>query len=350
MGIEFDKMKPDSKMLYETMWGEGFDSGFFDDNKIDKTYNLTYKKKSNDSYSFIGEGCKAKILSDIFGIEKENMDLFCSKYDMATSGDGNEGNKILTLHSSSLCALLHFYNVTEKNPLTLNLQTKKNKIRKVKFIKSVFEYKSPVINGSSNMDVVLIGNDIDSEERIVFFLESKFSEYYTTMSKKKDDISVEYLKHKYSSKLYDDNVLRKMDLYVDKKGEKSFCLKTNKESFYIDGIKQMISHYTGIRNVLAKKDYNGWDTDERQKAVDEELEKGAVAILGEIIFDDRIGKLKNCQKIYSEKYAILAEQMSKQIDKDMKFEILTKQLGYSEFKTNEHYIEDKIRKFYREDV
>ena len=95
---------------------------------------------------------------------------------MAVGGSGNEGDKITTLHSSSLCALLHFYNV-ERHPLTLEFKTKNNKKveikRRVIFNKSVFEFKSPVIGNPSNMDVVLIGKDENTGKNIVFFLESK---------------------------------------------------------------------------------------------------------------------------------------------------------------------------------
>ena len=119
------------------------------------------------------------MLINIFNIKDST--LFEEKYKMAVGGSGNEGDKITTLHSSSLCALLHFYNV-EKHALTLEFKTKNNKNgeikRRVRFTKSVFEFKSPVIDNPSNMDVVLIGKDETSNEDVVLFLESKFAEYY----------------------------------------------------------------------------------------------------------------------------------------------------------------------------
>ena len=110
----------------------------------------------------------------------------------------------------------------------------------------------------------------------------------------------------------------------------------------------MISHYTGIRNVLSEDGYHDRDSDERQRIVDEALDNDAIAILGEIIFDDKIGDLHQCKTIYSSKYAELANQISSLIDEDERFEILTKELGYSEFKQNAHRLEENIRIFYRE--
>ncbi len=95
---------------------------------------------------------------------------------MAVSGSGQEGRRITTLHSSSLCALLHFYNIEEEPLLKLTLDTNK-KTRSVTFTQSFFEYQTPVFNYPSNMDVVLLGKDDEGEE-VALFLESKFSEYF----------------------------------------------------------------------------------------------------------------------------------------------------------------------------
>ena len=355
MVIDLDKMTDKvKKEIYKAMWVDGFESDMLD-GRIDRTYSTKYKKKSVNSYSFVSKGCNAKTLSEIFDIENEA--LFCDKYHMAVSGAGNEGTKILTLLSSSLCALLHFYNVTEKNPLILELTTKNGKVKRtVEFTQSVFEYKSPVINKPSNMDVVLIGEDKKDNKKIVFFLESKFSEYYTGITNSRDKISIEYLNNEYSKELYQESVLEQMGLKIADKTGKNFSLKNieKEKPFYIEGIKQMISHYTGIRNVLSGNRCSDWDTDERQHIVDDALKgdalKGdAVAILGEIIFDERIGKLKNCKEIYSSKYSALSKQMSNLIGEGVNLEVLDTELGYSMFRDyNEthHKIEPNIRTFY----
>ena len=86
---------------------------------------------------------------------------------MACGGSGQEERRITTLHSSSLCALLFFYNVTDNHPLTIKgVGT---------FKESVFEFRSPVRDEEhpSCMDVVLIGED-EEHKPLVLFLESKF--------------------------------------------------------------------------------------------------------------------------------------------------------------------------------
>ena len=124
----------------------------------------------------------------------------------------------------------------------------------------------------------------------------------------------------------------------------------------------MISHYIGIRNVLNKKYYIEKKScnASKQKEVEDTIEKGnggkgAIVILGEIVFDRFIGDLElkpglKCGAIYSQKYEILADEIGKLIknEKVEQFEILKKELGYSLFLTNPHKIEDRIRQFYRE--
>lgn len=354
MDFKFDITDKKNKEIYKKMWEEGFKSEFFHENEIEKTYNSKDKKRSDRSYSFKGNKyeCKAITLSRIFGIE--NKDLFCSKYDMATSGSGNEATKILTLHSSSLCALLHFYNVTDKNTLTLEFTTNPNKRRKVIFTKSYFEYKNKVINNPSNMDIVLLGKDGD--ENIVLFLESKFSEYYTGASSTLPDISQGYIeKNEYSKTLYKDNILQELGLYKekDKNGYYKLELCEGEDQFYIGGIKQMISHYVGVMNAINKNLFKG-EKPEEHGEVDNAIEKtNATIILGEIIFDDKIGALKlksnkSCAEIYKEKYKILASEIEQLPYNKDRFEIISETLSYSLFNDKKiHRIEPKIREFYR---
>ncbi len=66
------------------------------------------------------------------------------------------------------------------------------------FTESVFEYKSPVLDGKrhpSNIDVVLLGKDKD-DKKVALFLESKFSEYIdcqTKHGKSKDKKTGDYI-------------------------------------------------------------------------------------------------------------------------------------------------------------
>ena len=361
MNIDFKSMDDEMKKLYTVLWE---DNEFIVNsvNHIEQSIDLRYKEPSRNSYWFSGKEKPKELLMKIFGIA--NPEQFKEKFKMAVSGSGQEDKKILTLHSSSLCALLHFYNVTEVNTMTLSLGTDK-KQRTVEFTKSVFEFKSPVIINPSNMDVVLIGKDTESDEDVVLFLESKFAEYYTSASSARKGISQKYLNNKYGADLYKDNVLTRLGLKRKKTDTKNFELVSMSEPFYIEGIKQMISHYIGIRNVLNKKYYIEKKScnASKQKEVEDTIEKGnggkgAIVILGEIVFDRFIGDLElkpglKCGAIYSQKYEILADEIGKLIknetDESVKrFEILKKELGYSLFLTNPHKIEDRIRQFYRE--
>lgn len=369
MNIEFDKMDGRARKVYSALWK---DNAFITKNAdlIDKTIVKKTNKPSNNSYCFVENGSSGlpdrditcNLLAKIFGIA--DRDLFKKKFDMAVSGDGNELDKITTLHSSSLCALLHFYNINNDNPLILsNLETDKKK-RTVKFTDSFFEYKSPVIekNYPSNIDVVLIGKDEETNEAIVFFLESKFTEYYMYTVKKlagKESISNQYRDKKYfSAPLYEDGVLLTMDLKRTDDNGKNFRLLSNSSPFYIGGIKQMISHYVGLRNVLERIKSKGEspykDELQVQESVDNKLKKGAIAILGEIVFDRYIGDLEiirgvKCGATYSQKYKALANEigkLTKDVD-ELNFEILQEELGYSLFLTNQHKIEDAVQQFYK---
>ena len=157
-------------------------------------------------------------------------------------------------------------------------------------------------------------------------------------------------------------MLTRLGLKRKKTDTKNFELVSMSEPFYIEGIKQMISHYIGIRNVLNKKycKEKNQDNASKQKVVEDAIEtgnggKGAIVILGEIVFDRFIGDLElkpglKCGAVYSQKYEILADEIGKLIkhDKVERLEIVKKELGYSLFMKNGHDIEPQIRAFYRE--
>ena len=103
--------KSKNKAVYLKMWGDWIipDGDF----KIGKTVAEGNGEGSNVSYSFIIEGDQKNGLADIFGVQ--NKELFGIKFDEAISGSGKEQKKITTLHSSSLCSLLIFYNVSVRS-------------------------------------------------------------------------------------------------------------------------------------------------------------------------------------------------------------------------------------------
>lgn len=124
-------------------------------------------KDSDWSLSFEHEeGKELDTLVNIFGLrlDKRLENLFAS----ATSGDGNELSRILTLHSSSLLAFLCFSHINKDCPI---------KICDTEYVEVLFEVKNDVIDPSlgkpSNIDVVLLNEDRSE----ILFLESKFTEY-----------------------------------------------------------------------------------------------------------------------------------------------------------------------------
>ena len=184
----------------------------------------------------------------LFGL---NSKSFPTKFNEATEGDGQEARRIRTLHSSSLISLLCFYDVSALKPLHLTVDG-----RNVSFTTSRFEVKNPVgIDDSgqahnSNIDVVLLGNDVKSGKPVVLFLESKFSEYltwgkYSKISKRVYD--------KIYSRLSDSGCLTQMGLKIednpDEEGYSVLASIKGRTRHYAGGIKQMVSHFLGVQNV-----------------------------------------------------------------------------------------------------
>lgn len=158
--IEWNAMNKKKRALYECMWG----SKEFDF-PVEKT---VYKGKVTDnSYTFANtantteDGCR-DVLADLFDIKEK--EVFRSKFKQSISGSGQELKHIGTIHSSSLCALLFFYNVTEDNPYIMEIDGEE-----YVFTYSCFEYQNTVIKGRnpSNMDVVLVGKNKKSGKTVM---------------------------------------------------------------------------------------------------------------------------------------------------------------------------------------
>ena len=151
-------------------------------------------------------------------------DRFDKKFRESISGDGNELTKNDALHSSSLCALLCFFNVSPTHPFTYDDITYNN---------AFFEVKNKVFKTPSNMDVVLTGEDKHGNDSILF-IECKFSEFigagaYTLSSK--------YTDGEYGS-IFED--FRYSDCKV-----------------FQYGLKQLVAHYIGITNFVNR--FTGYD-------------------------------------------------------------------------------------------
>lgn len=326
--MDTKNMTKKSRYLYEIMWGS-------------KDFDFSIMKtngSSKNSYSFCDTSttnkdlCSDKLI-EIFGIT--DKDLFKEKFHQSCSGSGNELKRISTLHSSALCALLFFYNVTEKNPLRLKINN-----RDCDFTYSQFEFKNPVINNPSNMDVVLVGRYADTKDVLVLFLESKFSEYMERTNKHLD-ISSAYLTNKYSENIYADDTLRKLGITKTyETGEKVFTIESTQRC-YLEGLKQMISHFIGVNNYVSKGPVT-------QGNLVSFIRKDADVYLGTILFDKGIGNYEisrgvKCYDSYKENYEKLADILNSQ---GTPVHVIKELFSYTMFENMDFIKEYKILNFY----
>ena len=277
-----------------------------------------------------------QILIDRFSPKNEM--LFRTKYQEAISGDGKEWTRITTLHSSSLLALLFFYNVTDENKLTINKYT---------FNKSYFEVKTHVHDDSeSNMDVVLRGIDNETGNAVVLFLECKFSEYLE--GGRYDNISYRayYEVYKQLGLIDNEKKANPIDLLKFTKEDNLQLIiepSNPQEPIYCGGIKQMISHYIGVRNYSV----------DREKSLAEhntfKADSGEKVLLGEILYnfaDSGIIFYDKKRLNYKNAYNKLAQIINEQ--KNPNFEMLPDIMTYQEvLGCNPNYsLNETICRFY----
>ena len=327
--IDFEELKNPKKEIYEYLWGNcNLDFEVAKKGVTDPSYEIAFSDKT--LIDFVGD--KIALSFDI----NKNKETFAKKFQMACSGTGDELKKITTLHSSSLCALLFFFNVDNKK-LVITIPS----LGDYEFTESYFEFKNKVIGYPSNIDVVLLGKNINTGKNVIFFLESKFSEYITGTKKMK--VGKSYFKSGcYSFPIYE--YIANNNIFNFNK-EKGFCDSEK----YNEGLKQMISHYYGIRRFM-----NHEFVDDNENVYTNIREYGAEEIiLGEILFDNfaTSSDLEKKLNKYKDGYSELAKIINEQYDNDetkpenIEFKVLEKSLSYSKL---EKYISDfpKIKKFY----
>ncbi len=342
--INTTNMTKKSRYLYETMWG----------NLKSEFPVVTTNGNSINSYSFSNTSttceniCSSRLI-ELFEIT--DKDLFKEKFHQSCGGSGNEITRISTLHSSALCALLFFYNVTDKHPLKLTING-----RDCIFIHSRFEFKNPVIKNPSNMDVTLVGRYADSGNPVILFLESKFSEYMERTDDKLE-ISAAYLDNKISNSIYESNWSSLGITHTKAKTVEKTIKKDNKEKkvavrvfniesdepCYLEGIKQMISHFIGVNNFIDK----GPVTYDPLVSF---VRKDADIYLGAILFDKGIGDFENskgvsCYESYKTKYEKLVDILNGQCTP---VTVIKELFSYSMFENSDFITEDKIKEFYFE--
>lgn len=270
------------------------------DAQLQRTWNKRYKKYSKNSYSFKVDGIDNKDVKNLDDIQKtltnvfdiEYPELFKEKLEQVCNGSGVKGNakELLTVHSSALCALLFFY-AADKRPLTLSIDGKDNT-----FTKSFFEWKNKVFNDDFNMDVVLFSE----ESNALFFLESKFSEYYTATTDFKN-IPWKYAENEISCSVNEisrsvyEKLIKATDYktdfskikYMENKEERDGFQLQCEQKNYIEGTKQTISHYLGIINYFDDK-----LSEKNVYAKTIKTDKNTKFYFGEILFDVGLETLK----------------------------------------------------------
>lgn len=339
------------KQVYKELW-EGFDFPceilntrwkHGDDSK-DSQNSFQFSIKNVDRKSITKKDAD-KICSGLKTIFDITNASFSDLFHQACSGSGGEYKKIMCLHSSSLCALLFFNNINEKNPLILQINNKD-----VIFTEVLFEYKNKVIAKPSNIDVVLVGRYCGAEKKVILFLESKFSEYLE-VTNEFHRLGLGYLT-KYS-KIYNDEFLGNVGLsiikdtdnqpvFFDEAGKhrnvkryNGIQLQNKNEETYIEGLKQMISHYIGIEHFIG----NDLE-DERNLNYSADTD----VYLGEILFDFNFEASKDCLDTYSLYYKKLATGLNVL---NPNIHVVNEILRYSSFRNKDYFLPEPVRKFYK---
>ena len=273
----------------------------------------------------------------IFGINESARGLF----EAATSGDGNEKSRILTLHSSSLLAFLCFNGVAN-HPITID---------GIVYDEVMFEVKNDVIDASlgkpSNIDVLLIG---DNRKKLLF-LESKFTEYLSggkvTLSNKYRDLYIKLQKLNLPFNIKFINVLQESDnSHKEPDIKEEIRLYTEeKTSEYLYGIKQAFSHLLGIATGPAKKQTKGNEDYTRSL-----LENADEIKFASIVFNcdnDKFKKYDDLYKSVFENSDVIKDTIKDVLKKrELKLTIVPHLLQYQEvFQAN--FLHDKVREFYR---
>lgn len=294
-------------------------NAFLTSGNVQLKSNYSRGKESPWSLAFAGHCVK-----DVFKIDDP---MFCSKFVQAISGDGQEANKIMTLHSSSLASLLMFYSVSKDNPIYVMVDGKEEK-----FTESLFEVKNEVSDGSgnfSNVDVVLRGDNC------ILYLESKFSEYLGSGP-------VEVKKVDYYNTIYErlSDTLKDAGVHLMTKDGKRFLEREDKAAFYNEGLKQMISHFLGVTTEITTGRLNA---------------SGKKIALGEVLFnfEDRVPICAEKYESYKTAYSILKKGLEgcvKEDDTNLIINDLTTYQCILGSESNHQFLQnlpESIREFYR---
>ena len=243
-----------------------------------------------------------------------NKERFRDKFLEAISGDGGELTKMDALHSSSLCALLCFYNVSKAHPI---------KYEGIEYTDSYFEVKNKVYDNPSNMDVVLT-----SKNGAILFIECKFSEYIKSDSYK--------LK----------------DKYIEDYGSVFERLKYNSlKGMYKTGLKQLVAHHKGLCNFIDgmnnekyKEEMSHYYEDE-DKRVDLYNKPFRKVSFIEVIYELKDDKNNKKFDAYHSKAKEVIDLLKTTDDRLQLYEPITYQDLFSG--DNANVLDDKVKAYYR---
>lgn len=320
---------------------------FLAENSPFNTYN---------DYQFFDVNILVRQYSDAFGIQPD--DNWFEAFKIVTEGQGDEIQKINSLISSSLLSLLTFHKLFLNTNNDIYISIKLPDIDEVvRFEKCFFEVRNRVVRFPSCVDIVLYS----SENNVMLFLESKFTEY--TRVKKEDFYGKGYitLYTKYLQP-YLDNCLELNQMRHNGKDELQIGSKS--EERYIEGIKQSISHLIGlIRGPI--RTGKGYYPDSYHSEYSHLYDSANKLYYGTILFDPckmnlESGTYKDYVKFYNDTVGKYGTELihrirewdrcsKKSYDKAKQIEVLHEPLSYQDLFMTDHnnrLITTQIKQFY----
>lgn len=171
----------------------------------------------------------------IFGDRAEIPEAFDVAFKNATNGPGYERKRIMQLNSSSLLALLCFWNVSKDNPITIN---------NIEYTEVFIEVENMVFDHNSSVDILLVSE----KESTWLYLESKFTEplnptnrlwlshkYHDIYKSIRENLKINVSDPQNRNHKEKDNIVHRGEFEI-----------TQYKRRYYGGIKQMVSHLIGV--------------------------------------------------------------------------------------------------------
>lgn len=291
---------------------------------------------------------KCERLWELFGDGRNLPISFIEAYKGATSGKGFEKRRITQLNSSSLLALMCFWRVSDKFPIT---------IQGIKYTKVFFEVENKVFDNNSSVDILLVSED----GNVLLFLESKFTEILnpTTRYWLSDKYFPIYnaIESLLAPKISIGNIVTNTRKSME---QDEFAIKSpNGEKRYFGGIKQMISHLIGLLQGPNTEGKN-----ERTPHLSFYKDRTKKLILGTILFNFSEGNFESAYQNYATLYSGVFEKSNVEniiklitnlgnstiITQRTDIEVLSHPITYQEVfesQVNRNSICPKVAKFYR---